>query len=82
MQIKGTIRQFRRLSNVFYLETEQGEYRIHFSQRERLGLGEKCVGLKATGETADDIYPPEGWSGYVKNGSLIIEQTSEIETAP
>lgn len=68
MKLSGTIRE-RGLE--LYLECEQGNYKIHFNEKQRTNAGDH-VGEEAIAEDAPEIDSPRDFPGWVKNGSLAI----------
>jgi hypothetical protein len=55
MNLQGTI---QRRGVEFFLQTTGGDYKIHFSERERLNLSDEACGLTASAEDAPEIQPP------------------------
>lgn len=45
-------------------------YKIHISERYRLAIGVESVGLPVEFDTADEIFSPRDFDGWVRNGSL------------
>lgn len=66
----GTI---QKAGSGYCLRTNEGDYRIHFAEKERLGIEDEHIGLSARAQPALNIVLPKGnFNGWVKQKSLEI----------